>query len=344
MAKVSIIVPIYKVEKYLEKSVGSIINQTYKNLEIILVDDGSPDNCPKMCDDFAKQDKRIKVIHKQNGGLMAAWMDGIKIATGKYVEFVDSDDYIELNSVELLYSTLKKQNADMAICGYNVVYQNKIISCSPFSENLSDTKLLEGDFLQSIKEKSILHINKYFPLFRWNKLFEKKSLEKNLKYCDTRINLGEDSCITLSCFLDSKRIVLVNAPLYNYIQRNNSIVRNYNEKLLSQCEVLVQKTEEVLKDKGYYKKEAMIYEMTRNLFIVTRNFLNSTLSRKEKKQIYKSLQGCFFATEIKNCKDRKFLPRSFRLFLKVFFSKSFFLMNFGMKLMNLKKKLTLKIK
>ena len=93
---ISVIVPIYNVEKYLDKCVDSIINQTYKNLEIILVDDGSPDNCPQMCDDYAKKDSRIRVVHKENGGLSDARNAGMKVATGEYVSFIDSDDYISL--------------------------------------------------------------------------------------------------------------------------------------------------------------------------------------------------------------------------------------------------------
>ena len=100
--KISVIVPVYKVEKYLDKCVESIVNQTYKNLEIILVDDGSPDNCPAMCDEWAEKDERIRVIHKENGGLADARNAGMDIATGDYIGFVDSDDWIEPNMYEVL--------------------------------------------------------------------------------------------------------------------------------------------------------------------------------------------------------------------------------------------------
>ena len=113
---VSIIVPIYGVEEYLNKCVDSIINQTYKNMEIILVDDGSPDKCPEICDEFKKQDERIKVIHKKNGGLSDARNAGIDIAHGEYFVFVDSDDWIESTMVEHLLSTCKKYNVEMAAC------------------------------------------------------------------------------------------------------------------------------------------------------------------------------------------------------------------------------------
>lgn len=108
-SKISIIVPVYKVEQYLERCVKSLINQTYKNIEIILVDDGSPDQCPKMCDDYASEDSRIKVIHKKNGGLSDARNAGLDAATGEFIAFVDSDDWVEIDFIETLCKMQKKK-------------------------------------------------------------------------------------------------------------------------------------------------------------------------------------------------------------------------------------------
>ncbi len=124
---ITVIVPVFKVEKYLEKCVKSICCQTYKNLEIILVDDGSPDNCGKMCDKYAKSDKRIKVIHKENGGLSDARNAGIKMATGKYIAFVDSDDYVSNDYIEYMYKILKKENTKISICELQIVWKNTTI-------------------------------------------------------------------------------------------------------------------------------------------------------------------------------------------------------------------------
>lgn len=115
---ISVIIPVYKVEKYLDRCVNSVVNQTYKNLEIILIDDGSPDNCPQICDQWAEKDNRIVVIHKKNEGLSSARNTGLKIAKGKYIGFVDSDDWIELNMYKRLYDILCTYNADMSICDY----------------------------------------------------------------------------------------------------------------------------------------------------------------------------------------------------------------------------------
>ncbi len=114
--KISVIVPIYKVEEYLHRCIDSIINQTYTNLEIILVDDGSPDNCPMICDEYAKKDSRIRVIHKKNGGLSDARNAGLEIATGEYIGFVDSDDWIHKDMYHILYKNIIEKDADIAEC------------------------------------------------------------------------------------------------------------------------------------------------------------------------------------------------------------------------------------
>ena len=116
MSLISVIVPIYNVEKYLDRCVDSIINQTYKNLEIILVDDGSPDNCLAICDSWAEKDRRIKVIHKENGGVSSARNSALDIASGDYIGFVDSDDWIEPDMYEILIKNAKKYDADISRC------------------------------------------------------------------------------------------------------------------------------------------------------------------------------------------------------------------------------------
>ena len=118
---ISVIIPVYNVEKYLTKCIESIIKQTYSNLEIILVNDGSPDNCGKICDEYAKKDNRIKVIHKNNGGQSEARNYGLEIATGKYITFLDSDDYISEDYIEYMYKLIKNNNADISICGVQIV-------------------------------------------------------------------------------------------------------------------------------------------------------------------------------------------------------------------------------
>ena len=132
---ISVIVPVYNVEKYLDRCIDSIVNQTYRNLEIILVDDGSPDNCPKMCDDWAKKDGRIKVIHKENGGLSSARNAGLDICIGEYIHFVDSDDWLELSCIELLLDACVQNGALLSVCGRYIIVHEKRNIDKNFSEN-----------------------------------------------------------------------------------------------------------------------------------------------------------------------------------------------------------------
>ena len=121
---ISIIVAIYNVDQYLEQCIDSIINQSYKNLEIILVNDGSTDNSKNICDYYSEIDKRIKVVHKKNGGVSSARNTGIDIATGDYIAFVDSDDYLELNMYETMINNLEQNQCDMGVCGYSIFYND----------------------------------------------------------------------------------------------------------------------------------------------------------------------------------------------------------------------------
>ena len=124
MPKVSVIILVYNVEAYLKQCLDSVINQTLKDIEIILVDKESPDNCPKICDDYAKKDKRIKVIHQKNKGLSGARNTGMEFATGEYIAFIDSDDWIEKTMLQTLFSTAEKHNSDVAVCNVNLCYPN----------------------------------------------------------------------------------------------------------------------------------------------------------------------------------------------------------------------------
>ena len=143
MEKVSVIVPVYKVEEYIDVCINSIINQSYKNLEIILIDDGSPDKCGKICDNYCKIDNRIKVIHQENGGLSSARNAGILKATGDYLVFIDSDDYVNPLYIEKLYDTIKSTNTLIGACNYKNIYDNEPVEedkIHSFSTNIYTTE------------------------------------------------------------------------------------------------------------------------------------------------------------------------------------------------------------
>lgn len=223
---ISVIVPIYNVEKYLDRCVDSIINQTYKNLEIILVDDGSPDNCPKMCDDYAKIDNRIKVVHKENGGLSDARNAGMKVATGEYVSFIDSDDYISLDFYETLLETIVDNDSDIVECGVVKFYEY-----NNFDEYSDDLKVTNYDTLYALD--GLINENP-FKQHVWNKLY-KSNIALDIPYAVGKLN--EDEFWTYQIFGKAKKVTRINKTMYYYFQRGSSIMGNgYNIRRLDALE------------------------------------------------------------------------------------------------------------
>mgnify|MGYP004658611791 CR=1 FL=1 len=214
---ISVIVPVYNVEKYLKKCIKSIMNQSYTNLEIILINDGSTDNSGKICDELKEQDKRIKVIHKSNGGLSDARNAGLKIANGKYIGFVDSDDYIAEDMFETLYSINKKYDSDISIVSFYEIYKDKVIGVR------DSKKLQELTKIDAMKE---LLIDTNIQSYAWNKLFRRELFE-GLEF-PTNKNF-EDIATTLLLFEKANKVVLLEEPKYYYVRRDDSIVgvRNY---------------------------------------------------------------------------------------------------------------------
>ena len=164
---ISVVIPVYKVEKFIRNCVDSVIAQTYKDLEIILVDDVSPDGCPAICDEYAAADKRIKTVHKENGGLSSARNAGLDVATGEYVFFVDSDDYISENAIERLYEALIKEKADIAICDWVAVDENGNKVVKKISPLKNECLNRDGLF------KKITEPNYYYYVVSWNKLYKR---------------------------------------------------------------------------------------------------------------------------------------------------------------------------
>jgi len=206
---ISIIVPVYNVETYLPKCLDSIINQTYENLEIIIVNDGSTDNSPQICEKYAKQDSRIKLLHKKNGGLSSARNAGLDIANGEYLGFVDSDDYIEKNMYLEMLTYLKEYSANLVICSY---FSDREIKypCEKFM-------LANVDFVFR------LYLKDQVQAFAWNKLYS-KDIFKDIRY--TNGILFEDMDVFLPILKKAEKIILLNYKLYHYIKRENSITNS----------------------------------------------------------------------------------------------------------------------
>ena len=213
---VSIIIPIYNVEHYLCKCIDSVLAQTYKDIEVILVDDGSPDACPQICDEYSKTDRRIKVIHKENGGLSSARNAGLDIAMGEYIMFVDSDDWILPEMVANMLKKLQDVQADMCLCGLNRVNEkNEKLS----SVSYSDTVLTKHDAYELLVQGNVVFIVACAKLYR-------RHIFDELRFHEGKIH--EDEFISHHVIGKCNRIVSVKMPYYQYLQRNGSIIRSLN--------------------------------------------------------------------------------------------------------------------
>lgn len=251
---ISIIIPVYKVEKYLEKCIESVLKQTYTNLQIILVDDGSPDNCGKICDEYAKKDPRIEVIHKVNGGLSDARNVGIAKTKGKYIGFVDSDDYIKEDMYEILINLIKEYDADVSICNlYDVIDGKEYI-------RNNENGIQEYSRLEILKE---VLLDKNIQSYAWNKLY-KKELFDEIKY-----PIGkkyEDIGTTFYVFEKCNKIVVTSEPEYYYLKRSDSLVNNVTEStVLDYTDIIIQRylytqknIEELRKYNNYYLAKTLI--------------------------------------------------------------------------------------
>ena len=251
---ISIIIPVYKVEKYLEKCIESVLKQTYTNLQVILVDDGSPDNCGKICDEYAKKDSRIEIIHKVNGGLSDARNVGIAKAKGKYIGFVDSDDYIKEDMYEILINLIKEYDADVSICNLYDVIEGK-----EYIRN-KENGIKEYNRIDILKE---VLLDKNIQSYAWNKLY-KKELFNEIKY-----PIGkkyEDIGTTFYIFEKCNKVVVTSEPEYYYLKRADSLVNNVTEStVLDYTEIIIQRylytqknIEELRKYNNYYLAKTLI--------------------------------------------------------------------------------------
>lgn len=223
MLKFSLVTPIYKVESYLPKCIESMLKQTYENIEIILVDDGSPDDCGRICDTYAKIDKRVKVIHKANGGLVSARQAGVKIAIGDYIINVDGDDWISENYCQVMAEAIENYDPDIVACGHYKEYENRSVECKlPYRYDLYARKDIEQDILPFLIQDEKCTI---FSLSLWGKAFRRELLQKQQMIVDTRISVGEDIVCVAPCVFRSNSIYIAEECLYHYRQNPVSMTK-----------------------------------------------------------------------------------------------------------------------
>lgn len=233
MIDISVIIPVYNVEKYLPRCLDSVIAQSDCVKEIILVNDGSTDGSPLICEEYAKKDKRIKIINQENMGLSATVRVGIKAASCEYVGFVDSDDYIETDMFSILADNIQKANADVGICDYDLVYdtqQEVKKQEADASYEVSTYEKTNGAF-----ELPLLPLLEDFTNIsgsRWNKVIRRSLIVDNIGYEDHNVRIGEDIALTIPVMFASEKVIYVKRNLYHYYQRGESMVYSYRRENL----------------------------------------------------------------------------------------------------------------
>lgn len=288
---VSIIVPVYKTEQYLDRCVQSLLGQTLKNIEIILVDDGSPDHAPSMCDEYARRDKRIKVIHKQNEGLGFARNSGIDIAQGEYLAFVDSDDYVDISMFEALYTEAKKQSSDICFCGYKRLKSNgmtkDIIHPLLQTKGIASPEEITDFLLLTLGAPTSTLRYESFPSSSCTSIYSSTVLrEKKLRFYSERQYISEDVIFNIDFLLVCKRISFVPEALYFYCENDNSLTTTYRKDRFEHFKVFYQAALNkirVLTEDHYQRGEIAL---NNNLLSCTRVFCKqivaqSHLPRKE---------------------------------------------------------------
>ena len=249
--KVSVVVPVYKAQQFLSKCVESILNQTYKNIELILVDDESPDDSPIICDNYAEKDARVKVIHKTNEGAAIARKTGIEQASGEFVTFVDSDDWIEPLFIEEMVKTANEHQADAVVAPFltddgtsqrfNGIY---------FAPGYYDKQGLEKEiYPQMLSAAPFFTFGIYAAM--WAKLFKTDIAKKQLYIDYKNLTFGEDGCFTYSALLDCDSLFIIDSARYINRVNNTSVTRSHNPKFLNETENLKECLEKIAQEKNW---------------------------------------------------------------------------------------------
>lgn len=322
MPKVSIIVPVYNVEKYLEECVESLRNQTLQNIEIILVDDESPDNCPAMCDSYAEKDKRIKVVHKKNGGLGFARNSGLEVATGEYVAFTDSDDYEEPETYESLAKIADVGNYDVVYYSFS----NRYIS-SIGERTYEGTEQLRELILNIIANPPEGVLDRDMQVSSCLGLYRRDILEKNgVRFHSERELISEDLIFNIDVLDKAQKIDVTNHKFYFYRTTSNSLTLKVRKDRHEKNKLFYQYLNKRLEDMGFGEDGWM--RSTRLYFGYTRSTIfqicKSNLNYKEKRE--RALDICR-EEEWKPLSKRypyKLLPSKYRLFFEFLLRRQFF--------------------
>lgn len=250
---ISVIVPVYNAEQFLDQCIDSIINQSFRDFEVVIVDDGSTDNSLNICKDYAKIDNRVKVIHQANGRQTKARKTGLAASKGEYVYFVDSDDWLEPQLLEIAYNAVKKDKSDVVIFDAFFNYNKKQIPVSqPILSGVFDKKgLIKKIYPKMIYSGRFFYFGVYAAM--WPKLMKRSIVVPNMVNVDEKIKLGEDGVTSFAVMLDAKKVsILKGEHLYHYRDNNASLTRSYCPYQFDSVLLLIKTLRKISKDKNIY--------------------------------------------------------------------------------------------
>lgn len=245
--KISVIVPVYNAEEYLRECVDSLVNQTYRNLEILLVDDGSKDGSGALCDEYAGKDERVLCVHKENGGLISAWKEGVSHSSGQYLCFVDSDDWVDSVMIEEMARHLTGQEREIIASDYVIERQE---GGELVYQQLPPGEYLDEDMRRKVIPNLLGREKRYVTISRCMKLIARRLIEENRKYSDPAVVVGEDTTIMLPALIDCRRLVVMDhKAYYHYRYIRESMVHKYDSRLYENIQLLVRITKRIVEDK-----------------------------------------------------------------------------------------------
>ena len=298
MVKFSIIVPVYNVEKYLKECIDSLINQTYKNIEIILIDDGSPDNSPQICDEYAKKDSRIKVVHKENGGVVSARAAGVDVSTGDYFVFVDADDWVALDLCEKVNSVIKSSSPDMICFGFSKVLSDNILKI----KNNYEIGFYNKEDIEKKIFPSLIHTKNAtnFVLSLWGKVI-KRDIYIHNQLKGKKVIIAEDAACVIPCIYHSESMFIMDESFYFYRIIPTSAMLRKKVILWEGPKNIYTHISEHIDIDNYDLREQLYRLVVHQLFFVVMSQFNKKSSYwKIRKEIKENLKEPIYRECIKN--------------------------------------------
>lgn len=323
MSVFSIIVPIYNVEKYIDSCVQSILKQTYGNYELILVDDGSPDRCPEICDKYSVEDARIKVIHKENGGVTSARRAGLEMARGDYIVYVDGDDWLSCEYLESFFEVISKYDPDIVCCNHYIAGQNTVKCGMNFDTGYYD----RGDIIKKIFPYLMQKSNAtYFMPSFWAKAFKRNLAESYHNNVSPQIKVGEDGACVIPTVYNSSSMYIMDEAMYFYRVNDTSVTKEKKAFSWDGPEMIHQHLKNYIDVSQFDFEEQLYRKTTHEIFtVVVSQFYRKESYRAIVKDIKNNISRDVYAEAIKKCRFKgsvkaKFMALSlkYRILFPVF--------------------------